>query len=118
MEMLCSVAIRRVITTADVTARPAQPQVHPLRAGFQALLAAASTRPHVADRIFVTTFSGHGRLGRLSELVDVLEHVHSCAQVTPQFMQRVSSTGPIHYLLPVISAHPQYRTTDLHQISP
>jgi hypothetical protein len=116
MEMLGSVAIRRVITTADVAARPAQPQVHPLRAGFQALLAAASTRPHVADRIFVTAFSGHGCLGRLSELVDVPDHVHSWAQLIRKFMQRVSTTGRIHSLGAVISAQPEIRTDELHRI--
>src|SRR5882672_4530226 len=114
MEMLGSVAIRRVITTADVAARPAQPQVHPLRADFQALLAAASTRPHVADRIFVTAFSGHGCLDSMSELVDVLDHVHSCAQVTPR--NKFSTTGPIHCLGALISAQPEIRTDERHRI--
>jgi hypothetical protein len=75
MEMFGGVAIRRIVATADVTACPAQPQVHPLRACFQTLFAAASTWRHFAYRCFLTAFIGHGALCRLSEtLWQVIPH--------------------------------------------
>ena len=59
MEMFCSVAIRRRITAADVSARQAQAKLYPRTPHLQALLAAVGPRNDILDKtqMLVTYFS-------------------------------------------------------------
>jgi hypothetical protein len=61
VEMFGGVAVRRIVATADVPAGAAQPQVHPRRSHFQAFLAAARGRRHLANLVGVKT-CGHDAL--------------------------------------------------------
>src|SRR3954454_12428338 len=58
-EVSGGVPIWRVVATADVTARHAHPQVDPLAADAQAVLAALAARRDIGDLIEVTTRVGH-----------------------------------------------------------
>jgi hypothetical protein len=62
VKMLGGMTVRRVVATADVTAGPAQPQVHPHRARLQAFLAPARVRRNFPDGFFVQTCVGHHAL--------------------------------------------------------
>ena len=59
MKMLGGVSIRRVVATANMSAGAAEPQMHPLRTGFQALLATPGARRHIVDRVLVAAFVSH-----------------------------------------------------------
>lgn len=49
VEMRCGVPIWRVVATTDVTAREAQPQVHPVRADPEAILATVRAGRYFTD---------------------------------------------------------------------
>ena len=57
MKMLGGVAIRGVVATTYMPAGAAEPQMHPNRSRFQAFLAAACARRHVANGVFVRACS-------------------------------------------------------------
>jgi len=59
MEVLARMAILRVVATADVTAGPAQAQVHPGVAGLEALLAAVGVAAIRLDGIEMRAAYGH-----------------------------------------------------------
>ena len=51
VEMRCRVLVRRAVTAADVTARHAEPEVHPRPAHPQAVLAPVGARFDLADLV-------------------------------------------------------------------
>lgn len=53
--MLGGVAIGRVVATADVTARLAEPQMNPTAADLKAILATVGARRHLNDLTDVLT---------------------------------------------------------------
>src|SRR5438445_12439175 len=62
--MLCGevgggVAVRRVVATADVTARHAHAEVHPAAADAQAVLAPLAARRDIGDLVEVTAVFAH-----------------------------------------------------------
>src|SRR5260221_13068718 len=59
VEMLCGMAVRRVVATADMAAGPAEAQMQPRRTDLQTFLATESARPYVADRFGMGAFGGH-----------------------------------------------------------
>src|SRR6202521_3104479 len=61
-EVLARVAFGRGIAAADVSARKAETQVHPLRADGEAFLAALSARRHLVDRLQMAALSNHSKL--------------------------------------------------------
>jgi len=60
--MLGGVLVGRVIAAADVTTRPAYPQMHPLRTDLEALFASARARLDVADASDMAAVVAHGML--------------------------------------------------------
>ena len=58
VEMLGGVSVRRVIATANMTAGPTEPQVHPDGTRLEALLATAGARRYLADLIICEQLAG------------------------------------------------------------
>ena len=58
-KMLGGVTVWRAVAAADVTACPAEAQMHPRRTKFQTFLASERARRYVTEGSGVRTFVGH-----------------------------------------------------------
>ena len=67
VKVLCGVAVRRVVATTDVTAGPAQAQMHSGRTDPQTFLATERARRHITNGVDMGAFVGHQGLPVLAE---------------------------------------------------
>lgn len=77
MKMLGRVFIFRRITTADVPANQAKPEVYPLIARFKAFFAAARVRLYISNLIRVMA------LGHVAASLDLLSGIRTIKRVSP-----------------------------------